>query len=176
MSAPSPERQAQAVGMAMFVALGALVVGWRARPRPEPPEVAVVEVRGEVPSPGFYALVAPATVGAALEAAGAPQDSPDSTPVEQGLTVTLTDGQVGLSPSDAALTLGRPLDLNRASLAALEQLPGVGPARAAAIVADREDRGAFPTVDALDRVRGFGPATVDRLRPYLTVGELTPAR
>ena len=56
-----------------------------------------------------------------------------------------------------------PLDLNRATESELEALPGVGPALAARILADRADRGPFPDVAALDRVRGIGPATVARL-------------
>lgn len=53
-----------------------------------------------------------------------------------------------------------PIDVNVASEVELQRLPGIGPARAAAIVADREAHGAFPDVAALDRVRGIGPATV----------------
>lgn len=178
MSAPSPELQARAVGMGAVIALGALVVLARSWPRPAGPEVAIVEVRGAVPAPGFYELPTPATLGQALHAAGAPdgalEGAAGATQLEQGDRVTLSQGTFEVSPSDAALTLGRPLDLNRASQAALEQLQGVGPARAAAIIADREARGPFPDIDALDRVRGFGPATVERLRPFLVVGPATP--
>ena len=45
-----------------------------------------------------------------------------------------------------------------------EQLPGVGPATAAAIVAERERNGPFASVDELDRVRGIGPAKLEALR------------
>lgn len=54
--------------------------------------------------------------------------------------------------------------VNRADAAALEALPGIGPALAAAIVAERERGGPFRTADDLDRVRGIGPALVERLR------------
>ena len=176
MTPPSPERQAQSVGMAVLVVLGALLVAVRMWPAPAPPEVAIVEVRGEVPAPGFYEVEVPATVGDALAAAGASQGQAPSTALAQGDLVTLSDGHVEIGASDAALTLGRPLDLNHASQAALEQLQGIGPARASAIIADRETRGPFPDVESLDRVRGFGPATVERLRPFLFVSPATPAR
>ena len=57
-----------------------------------------------------------------------------------------------------------PIDIDRATAAELEALPGIGPALAARIVADRDSLGAFGTVDALCRVRGVGPALVKRLR------------
>lgn len=68
----------------------------------------------------------------------------------------------------AAVAAGR-VDLNAADQTLLEALPGIGPAKAQAILDDRTARGPFATVDDLDRVAGFGAKTVERLRPYLTV-------
>lgn len=62
-----------------------------------------------------------------------------------------------------------PIDLNTADARALERLPGVGPALAAKIIADREAKGPFRRVDDLDRVSGIGPATVERLRAQAVV-------
>jgi len=67
------------------------------------------------------------------------------------------------------LAVGLPLDLNRATAVDLELLPGIGPRRAAAIVADREAHGAYGSVADLERVPGIGAATVERLRGALTV-------
>lgn len=64
---------------------------------------------------------------------------------------------------------GSLLDLNSATAAQLEHLPGIGPALAARIVADRSKHGRFTSVDQLDRVEGIGPKTLDKLRPYLMV-------
>jgi len=55
------------------------------------------------------------------------------------------------------------LNVNRATAVELERLPGIGPSLARRIVADREARGPFATVQALDRVPGIGPALVGRL-------------
>ena len=68
------------------------------------------------------------------------------------------------------LALGLAIDVNVASSAELESIPGIGPSRAAAIGADRERVGPFADVDALERVNGIGPATLDSLRPYITAG------
>ena len=55
------------------------------------------------------------------------------------------------------------LNVNRASAEELVQLPGIGPVIAARLVEER-GKGAFSSLDDLTRVRGIGPATVDRLR------------
>jgi len=54
--------------------------------------------------------------------------------------------------------------INRATLAELDALPGIGPALAAAIVADRAARGPYRTPDDLSRIRGVGPVLIERLR------------
>ena len=76
--------------------------------------------------------------------------------------------------SDDRLALGLAIDVNAASVTELESIPGIGPTRAAAIVADRERRGPFADVDALERVDGIGPATLEAIRAYVTAGETSP--
>ena len=60
-----------------------------------------------------------------------------------------------------------PLDLNAATAAELERLPGIGPALAGRIVAYRDSVGRFRTVEELDSVKGIGPAMLARLTPLL---------
>jgi competence protein ComEA len=57
------------------------------------------------------------------------------------------------------------LDVNRATAVELEALPGIGPARAGAIVRWREAHGPFRKLEDLLDVPGIGPATLERLRP-----------
>jgi len=59
------------------------------------------------------------------------------------------------------------IDLDRATARDLERLPGIGPALAARILADRAEQGPFRTPEALLRVRGIGARTLQRIRPYL---------
>jgi competence protein ComEA len=68
----------------------------------------------------------------------------------------------------ARLLYGLPLDPNAADAASLEVLPGLGPGRAAAIVAERE-RAPFAGVADLARVPGIGPVTLARIAPFLRV-------
>jgi competence protein ComEA len=63
---------------------------------------------------------------------------------------------------------GTALNVNRATVVELEALPGIGPALARRIVADREARGPFAAVQALDRIPGIGPALVARLGTLVT--------
>lgn len=62
-----------------------------------------------------------------------------------------------------------PIDLNSATAVELERLPGIGPARARAIVADRERHGSFSRVADLDRIPGIGPAAVAKLSTLVRV-------
>jgi len=66
-----------------------------------------------------------------------------------------------------AVPVGR-IDPNRASAAELIRLPGIGPSLAGRIVADRDQNGAFSSPQALLRVRGIGPKTLDRIRGFLS--------
>ena len=63
----------------------------------------------------------------------------------------------------------QPLDLNRATAEQLVGLPGIGEAKAAAILAIREERGGFRSLDELENVRGIGPKLAAKLRPLLKV-------
>lgn len=65
----------------------------------------------------------------------------------------------------------RVVDVNAAGRAELLQLPGFGPERADAVLAHRAANGPFGSVDELDAVPGIGGKIVDRVRPYLTVGD-----
>lgn len=69
-----------------------------------------------------------------------------------------------------SLLPGEVLNLNAASAADLERLPGIGAGRAADIVAYRQEHGGFRSVDELTAVKGIGLATLESLRPYVTAG------
>lgn len=69
-------------------------------------------------------------------------------------------------PPEPSLRPGA-LELDRATAPEWERLPGIGPSLAARIVADRAERGPFRSPEGLLRVRGIGPRTLERIRPYL---------
>jgi competence protein ComEA len=62
-----------------------------------------------------------------------------------------------------------PIDLNMASAADLQRLPGIGPTLAQRIIGERQRR-PFQSVDDLDRVTGIGMKTIEKLRRFAAVG------
>jgi competence protein ComEA len=62
------------------------------------------------------------------------------------------------------------VNINTATQSELEAVKGVGPAKAKAIIQYRETNGNFKHVDELDKVKGFGKASVDKLKDALSVG------
>jgi competence protein ComEA len=62
----------------------------------------------------------------------------------------------------------QPVDLDVAPAAEIEKLPGIGPALAKRIIKDREERGPFGCLGALDRVKGVGPALLARIDSLAT--------
>lgn len=61
------------------------------------------------------------------------------------------------------------LDLNKATAAELELLPGVGPSLAARIVEFRDKNGPFKKFEDLDKVYGFGPKMLEKIHPFVEV-------
>ena len=143
-----------------------------------PPALIVVHAAGAVARPGLYRLPSSSRVADAIDAAGGL--APDADADRVNLAAPLSDGQrvfvpkVGQPlPDDTAANANAsgPLDLNTATEADLDGLPGIGPTTAKAIVAERTRRGGrFSSVDDLLEVRGIGPAKLDELRPLVTVG------
>ncbi len=76
-------------------------------------------------------------------------------------------GTVRLRQSPAKMATK--VSLNTATADQLEQLPGIGPARAMAIVEDRRRNGRYRAIEDLARVRGIGAATISRLQSLVTV-------
>lgn len=67
------------------------------------------------------------------------------------------------------------VDLNTASQAELETVKGIGPKKAQAIIEYRKKNGQFKSADDLDKVPGFGKATVDKVKKDITVGNAKAA-
>jgi competence protein ComEA len=63
------------------------------------------------------------------------------------------------------------IDINTATAAQLETVSGIGPKKAEAIVEYRKKNGPFKSVDDLDKVKGLGKASIDKMRSELTVGK-----
>jgi competence protein ComEA len=75
----------------------------------------------------------------------------------------------GAGGTGGAPTPSTPLDLNTATEAQLETLPGIGPSLAQAIISERDREGGFHSVEDLRRVRGIGDVRFAQLRPLVTL-------
>jgi competence protein ComEA len=138
--------------------------------------------QGGLKGPALW-IAAGVMVGASVT--GALSVAARQSPIEmRGLAAGSTDSARALHgegahevdrDDDAAIeatpgVIGRRIDLNTATQAELELLPGIGPTMAQRIVEDREQRGAFRRIEDLDRIRGMGERIIDRLRPMVRVG------
>ncbi len=146
----------------------------------------LARVRGIGPStlerlaPHLELPAGPAPVASPVEPLGAPAtawpatSAPAATRLATPGPATPGPARAGRATAGGAAAGGAyagrtPLDLNRATAAELETLPGIGPALSARIVAYRDSVGGFRDVAELARVRGIGPATLERLRPLLVI-------
>ena len=96
--------------------------------------------------------------------------------VGDGQTVTpATDGGEPSSPASSSASSssagGTKVDINTAGLAELQNLPGIGPSKAQAILDDRTQNGLFANCGMLDRVTGIGPATLANLMGSCTTSQ-----
>ena len=149
-------------------------------------EVILVHVAGAVRRPGLYEMPAGARIADAIESARGPKTVADLGALN--LAEPLADGQkvdvprrgedtVATAPAPPAspgapsigATPGATVDLNSADQATLETIPDVGPVTAQAIITYRTEVGAFESIEQLLEVSGIGPATLETMRPYVTV-------
>lgn len=144
-----------------------------------PAAVLLVHVAGAVTAPGLVHLEEGDRVADAIEAAGGPARHAEldrvnlAAPVADGEQVYVpAEGETPPAPPEAGTGPGEVgaegspavVNVNTAGADELETLPGIGPARAADIIAYRERDGPFQSVEDLLGVPGIGPATLDRLR------------
>lgn len=152
-------------------------------PTPAPPPL-IVYVSGAVAHPGVYALPPGARVADALAAAGGPSAEADLAQLNLARRVhdeeQIDVPRYGETPrpvptpllaavtAPAGRTAGQ-VNINTASAAELDTLPGIGPGYAERIVAYRETNGPFQKIEDIQNVPGIGPATFERIRDLITV-------
>ena len=93
-----------------------------------------------------------------------PDDSATSASVDQ------TSAANGMQPPAAETVPAGLININTADKAALMTLNGIGEVKAQAIIDYRRENGSFTSVNELLRVSGIGEKTLEKIRPYITVG------
>jgi competence protein ComEA len=176
---------------AAIAAVFALVQLWDARSAPpiviedpRPNATIVVAVEGAVVSPGVYAVRGDARLKDLLDAAGGARADADLTGVNQAArlvdeqrvvvpakppTVETPASPTGPSVPVGTTPPGAKININTASAAELDTLPRIGPVLAQRIVEYRTAQGPFRSVDELALIDGISLATVDAIRPLVTV-------
>ncbi len=142
----------------------------------------VVHVVGAVHRPGLVRLRAGSRVADAVDAAGGPTDAARlasvnlARPAVDGEQVVVQRrgrpsvlGAPAVSAPAAGAGPASPVDLNSATLDALDGLPGIGPVLAQRILDWRRAHGRFSSVDELGEVSGIGEATLSDLAPLVVV-------
>ena len=136
-------------------------------------ELLTVHVVGEVHAPGIVRIASGSRVHEAIEAAGGATDAASLASVN--LARTLTDGEQvfipgpddqAAPPAESSAAAGR-VQLNRASSAELQSLPGIGAVIAERVIEHRTKIGGFTSIDQLLEVQGIGVRTLERFRDRL---------
>ena len=155
--------------------------------RPAPTEEPLqVHVSGAVVRPGVYDLPVGARVLDAVEAAGGFVAEADKNAIN--LAARVEDAEkldipfvAGFEPPEeqgfTVVSEGTPssvedlVDINTASQAELEELPGIGPSLAGRIIEYRDENGPFARIEDIVNVSGIGSATYEDIKDLITVGD-----
>ena len=152
---------------------------------PEVMATVKVDVKGSVQKPGVYEFTMGDRVTDVINKAGGLQDEADSGQVNMAQLVE--DEMVIYIPKKGEIVessmqtvpqrnetgggseTNEKININKATSEELQELPGIGPSKADAIVQKREELGSFQTIEDLKEVTGIGEKTFEKLRESITV-------
>jgi competence protein ComEA len=142
-------------------------------------EPILIYICGEVLNPGVYELTGGMRICDAVEAAGGLTDA--ASREYWNLAEPLTDGEMLYFPTveeakerqksseeTSSADDGR-ININTADVTELQQIPGIGESRAAAILAYRRDHGDFSSIEDIMQVSGIKNALFEKMKDYITI-------
>ncbi|MEC2198119.1 competence protein ComEA [Bacillus subtilis] len=145
-------------------------------------ETIVIDIKGAVQHPGVYEMRTGDRVSQAIEKAGGTSEQADEAQVN--LAEILQDGTVVYIPKKGEETAvqkggggsvqsdggkGALVNINTATLEELQGISGVGPSKAEAIIAYREENGRFQTIEDITKVSGIGEKSFEKIKSSITV-------
>lgn len=141
------------------------------------PPMLVIDVQGEVKTPGVYELPINSRVTDAIKSAGGANKSADLSYLNQARMLKdgeqiyvekkVSTGSAASRKSTAAFN--GILNINRATAKDLDKLPGIGPVIAGRIIEFRKVNGAFQSIDDLRKVQGIGASTLEKFKSKIRV-------
>ena len=143
------------------------------------PKTIVVDIKGAVAQPGVYEIKDAARVNDVVAMAGGFTKEADQTKVnlaakvhDEMMIYVPARGETNIPSIDDSLIRSNDsnkIHINTASEKEILQLPGIGPAKAAAIIAYREEHGPFQKVEDLSNVTGIGEKTLEKIKEHIVV-------
>ncbi|MDP4550346.1 helix-hairpin-helix domain-containing protein [Alkalihalobacillus macyae] len=143
----------------------------------EEPEIIMVDVKGAVINPGVYEMESLSRVKDVITRAGGFVKDADQT--QLNLAGKVTDemviyvpviGEISKIPQTGNLSEETKLiSINTADLNELQELPGIGPSKAEAIIQYREENGAFKAIEDLQNISGIGEKTFEKLKDLISI-------
>jgi len=147
----------------------------------EEPLILKVDIKGAVQKPGVYEFKQGDRVTDVIGMAGGLSEAADSTQVNMAqlvedemvvyIPIAGEEAQAVQAAADGMNGGGKEgglIDINKASLEELQELPGIGPSKAAAIIAKRDELGSFKTIEDLKLVSGIGDKTYEKLKDLIS--------
>jgi competence protein ComEA len=128
-----------------------------------------IEIRGEVVFPGFYTFFEPMRLDEILEFTYGFTDDADINEID--LSKIYEQNSYIFIPSliDEEIVIEK-ININNANFQTLLEIPGMTEDRAASLIVYRQANGLFASIDELINVKNIGPATLEKIRPYITLG------
>ncbi|MDQ0481561.1 helix-hairpin-helix domain-containing protein [Guptibacillus hwajinpoensis] len=141
------------------------------------PEIIMVDVKGAVINPGVYEMESLSRVKDVITRAGGFVKDADQT--QLNLAGKVTDemviyvpviGELSKIPQTGNLSEETKLiSINTADLNELQELPGIGPSKAEAIIQYREENGSFKAIEELQNISGIGEKTFEKLKDLISI-------
>lgn len=157
------------------------------KPAAQKNETVMVDVKGEVKTPGVYQSRQTERVIDVIRRAGGLTDQADKTQVnfaahiqdemviyipakgESNRSVPAENAAETVAHAHTGTISGKKININQADESELENLPGIGPSKAAAIVDYRKQNGSFQTIDDLKKISGIGDKSFEKLKESISV-------
>ena len=139
------------------------------------PPMLVIDVQGEVKTPGVYELPINSRVNDAIKAAGGAKPNADLSFINQarlikdGEQIYIDKKSIGTTNFRRSTAASGIININRATAKELDKLPGIGPVIAGRIVEYRKVNGFFQSIDDLKKVQGIGASTLEKFKSKIRV-------